>query len=53
MNTQRLRQVRELFDIEGVPRHVVRHNMRAWVQSVRHLGDRWLLAKPVEKKSGR
>lgn len=53
MNTQRLRQVRQLFANQDAPRSVVRHNMRAWVQSVRHLGDRWLLATPVEKKSGR
>ena len=25
----------------------------AYQMSVRHLGDRWLLAKPVEKTSGR
>lgn len=24
---------------------------RVWLVSVRHLGDKWLLVKPVEKKS--
>ena len=24
---------------------------KAWLVSVRHLGDKWLLVKPVEKKS--
>jgi hypothetical protein len=51
MNTHYLRRARRLFDHEGVPRHVVRHNMRAWVRSVRHLGNSWLLANPVERKA--
>lgn len=53
MDVTRLRQVRQLFDIEGVPRHVVRHNMRQWVISVRSLGNRWLLAQPLGRKFGR
>lgn len=37
MNTTRLRQVRRLFALPGVPCHVVRHNCRAWVRSLRLL----------------
>jgi hypothetical protein len=33
------------------PKHIQRHNQRAWLRSVRLLGDRWLLAKPIERKS--
>jgi hypothetical protein len=50
MNIQALRHVRQLFNVDYVPRHVNRHNQRQWVKSIRFLGDRWLLAKPVEKK---
>lgn len=51
MNTTRLKQVRRLFDHEGVPRHIVRHNMRSWVRNLRNLGDKWVLAQPVQRKT--
>lgn len=47
MNTHRLSQARRLFICDLAPRYVQRANMRKWVMSVRNLGDRWLLAKPV------
>jgi len=50
MNTKLLTRVRQHFN-SGIPR-IDRHNRRAWVRSVRFLGDKWLLAKPVEKKDG-
>jgi hypothetical protein len=50
MNTTVLRHVRQLFNVEYMPRHVNRNNQKKWVRSVRQLGDRWLLAKPVERK---
>lgn len=50
MNTTMLRRCRRLFNSDMAPRHVNRHNQRAWVTSLRHLGDKWLLAVPVEKK---
>jgi len=43
MKTARLRQVRTLFAHPDVPVHIVRHNMRAWVRSVRMLGAKWHL----------
>lgn len=51
MNTKVLKRVREMFDVPGVPVHVVRHNCRSWVRSVRFLGDKWLLAKQVERRA--
>lgn len=51
MNTQVLRRVRELFN-SGIPR-IDRHNRRQWVRSVRHLGDKWLLAQQVQRQSER
>lgn len=50
MNTQALKTVRRLFNVDYVPKSQNRHNQRAWVRSVRILGDRWLLSQKVEKK---
>lgn len=41
MDTTRLRQARRLFCNDMAPRHTQRHNMRAWLRSVRELGPRW------------
>ncbi len=35
------------------PKHIQRHNQRAWLRSVERLGDRWLLAKNFEKPDGK
>ena len=51
MNTSMLRRVRRHFAHSMAPAHVQRHNMRAWVRSVRMLGDKWLLAKPIERRA--
>jgi hypothetical protein len=50
MKTAMLKRVRRLFACDLAPNHTKRHNIRAWVHSVRLLGDKWLLAKPVEMK---
>jgi hypothetical protein len=44
MKTKALKMVRQLFAVD----HTQRHNQRQWVKSVRQLGDRWLLAKPLD-----
>ena len=49
MKTQALSKVRSLFCFDGVPVSTQRHNCRQWVRSIRFLGDKWLLAKPVSK----
>jgi hypothetical protein len=51
MNTTMLRRVRRHFCSDLVPMHVNRANRRAWVRSVRLLGARWLLAKPMERRA--
>lgn len=51
MKTTALKHVRQLFAVDYVPIHTQRHNQRQWVRSVRQLGDRWLLAKPIERKA--
>lgn len=50
MNVQALVKVRKLFCVDGVPVNVQRHNCQQWVRSIRYLGDKWLLATPVQKK---
>ena len=50
MNTKMLKHVRTLFNTEGVEKRINRHNQRQWVRSIRHLGDKWLLATPVQRK---
>jgi hypothetical protein len=51
MNTIALRHVRKLFNSPYVAANVNRHNQRQWVRSVRNLGDKWLLSKPVVRAS--
>jgi hypothetical protein len=50
MNIKMLVHVRELFNVDYVPRSTNRHNQRQWIKSVRALGDSWLLAKHIERK---
>ena len=50
MNTKMLRHVRTLYNTEGVDKRINRHNQRQWVRSIRFLGDKWLLAKHVQRK---
>lgn len=51
MDTRMLKHVRQLWNTPFVPQEVNRANQRKWVQSVRRLGDKWLLAKQVERKA--
>jgi hypothetical protein len=51
MNTTFLTRVRGLYCVDGVPVSTQRHNMREWIKSIRFLGDKWLLAKPINRKS--
>ena len=50
MKTNVLTHVRQLFNTDGVDKRINRHNQRQWVRSVRYLGDKWLLAKHVQRK---
>jgi hypothetical protein len=51
MDTRMLSHVRQLFNVDYLPRNVNRTNQRKWVKCVRQLGDKWLLAKYVERKN--
>jgi len=50
MNTTALQMARRLFVIAGVPANTQRHNIRAWVRSVRLLGNNHILAIKITKK---
>lgn len=51
MNTHYLTRARLHFCSEFVSRKTNRHNQRQWIRQIRQLGDRWLLAKPMERQS--
>ena len=47
MNTRFLTHVRKMFCTYDAPPEVIRAYQRQWVKSVRQLGDKWLVAKPI------
>lgn len=49
MNIRALKHVRQLWNVDYVPTHINRANQRKWAKAIRMLGDKWLLAKPLEK----
>ena len=51
MNVTLLKRARSHFVHDMAPRHIQRHNMRAWCVAVRQLGDKWLIAKPQERRN--
>ncbi len=50
MNTRMLTRARELFSVDYMPQEINRANQRKWVRSIRVLGDKWVLAKNIERK---
>lgn len=44
MKTQMLIKARQLWCVGHADRATQRANIRKWVRSVRHLGDRWVMA---------
>jgi len=49
MNTRFLTHVRKIFRTYDAPPQVIRSYQKQWVKSVRQLGDKWLVAKPIER----
>jgi hypothetical protein len=49
MNTHYLIHVRKMFRTYDAPPEVIRSYQKQWVKSVRQLGDKWLVAKPIER----
>jgi len=50
MKTKALTIVRRLFCSDLVTDQVNRANRRKWVKAVRQLGDKWLLANPLQRQ---
>lgn len=52
MNTRQLiRHSKTLFNSNMVPVDINRANRKKWVRMVLWLGDRWLLANPIARRS--
>lgn len=51
MNTRMLRRARQLFNSSWVPPEHNRSYQRQWIRQIRNLGDKWLLAKSVERRT--
>lgn len=49
MKTKMLIKARQLWDTGN--RALDRRNQREWIRAVRKLGDKWLLARHVEKRT--
>ena len=49
MNIRYLRHVRKIFASYDAPPETIRSYQRQWVKSVRQLGDKWLVAKQVQR----
>jgi len=45
MNITLLIKVRQLFNVDYVPRSTNRHNQKQYIKALRILGDRWLIHK--------
>jgi hypothetical protein len=43
------RKARRIYNNDMVPDHINQHNQRKWVRAVLRLGDRWLIAHPIER----
>ena len=51
MNVRMLRHVRQMWNVDHVSQEINRSNQRKWIKSVRLLGDKWLLAQHIERKT--
>jgi hypothetical protein len=49
MKIKYLTHVRQLFATYDAPPSTIRNYQRQWVRGIRRLGDKWLLAKHVQR----
>lgn len=52
MNVKLLSMARRLWNVDHAPTEINRRNQRQWARAVHRLGDKWLLATYVQKKTG-
>lgn len=50
MNYRLKKRAIQLYSCDLAPKSVNRHNQRSWLRMVSLLGDKWLIAKPVQKE---
>ena len=50
--TQHFRRAIRLYSNDLAPLHINKHNRRSWLRSVDMLGNKWLLAVPINAKVG-
>ncbi len=50
MNMQLAKRAIRLYSCDLAPKSVNRHNQRSYIAMRLWLGERWLLAKPVQKE---
>lgn len=50
MNIQLAKRAIRLYSCDLAPKSVNRHNQRPWLRMVSLLGDKWLIAKPVQRE---
>lgn len=51
MKIKLLATARKLWTVSYIPREINRRNQLKWARSVHMLGDKWLLARFVEKRT--
>ena len=49
MNIRYLTHVRGLFATYDAPPETIRYYQRQWVRSIRRLGDKWLVARQIQR----
>jgi hypothetical protein len=49
MDTTYLTKVRRIFATYDAPPETIRSYQRQWVRSIRTLGNKWLVARPVPR----
>lgn len=52
MNIKLLKMARRLWSVDYVSRKLNRRNQLAWARAAHRLGDKWLLAKYVQRRDG-
>jgi hypothetical protein len=43
-----VQNAKRLFDVDGVPHRIRRHNRHQWVRSVQNLGPRWVYWETID-----
>jgi hypothetical protein len=50
LNLTTVKRAYKLFAHASADKHIIRHNVRAWLRSLELLGNKHILATPVQRK---